>query len=46
MATESCSKCKYSGALGVCPEDCFYEGERMLVIHPDECIDCGVCRYQ
>jgi NAD-dependent dihydropyrimidine dehydrogenase PreA subunit len=22
---------------------CFYEGENMLVIHPDECIDCGVC---
>jgi ferredoxin len=25
------------------PRDCFYEGENMLVIHPDECIDCGVC---
>ena len=23
--------------------DCFYEGENMLVIDPDECIDCGVC---
>lgn len=23
--------------------DCFYEGENMLVISPDECIDCGVC---
>jgi ferredoxin len=27
----------------VCPVDCFYECENMLVIHPDECIDCGVC---
>ena len=27
----------------VCPVNCFYEGENMLVIHPDECIDCGVC---
>jgi Fe-S-cluster-containing hydrogenase component 2 len=27
----------------VCPVDCFYEGENMLVIHPEECIDCGVC---
>jgi ferredoxin len=27
----------------VCPVDCFYEGENMLVINPDECIDCGVC---
>ena len=23
--------------------DCFYEGDNMLVINPDECIDCGVC---
>jgi ferredoxin len=27
----------------VCPVDCFYEGENMLVINPDECIDCSVC---
>lgn len=27
----------------VSPVDCFYAGENMLVIHPDECIDCGVC---
>ena len=27
----------------VCPVDCFYEGENMLVINPDQCIDCGVC---
>ena len=27
----------------VCPVDCFYEGKNMLVIKPDECIDCGVC---
>lgn len=27
----------------VCPVDCFYEGENMLVIHPDECTDCGAC---
>jgi ferredoxin len=27
----------------VCPVDCFYEGPNFLVIHPDECIDCGLC---
>jgi ferredoxin len=27
----------------VCPVDCFYIGENTIVIHPDECIDCGVC---
>jgi NAD-dependent dihydropyrimidine dehydrogenase PreA subunit len=26
-----------------CPIDCIYEGERMLYIQPDVCIDCGAC---
>ncbi len=39
----SCIKCKLMDCVEVCPVDCFYEGENMLVIHPDECIDCGVC---
>jgi ferredoxin len=43
VVTESCIKCKYMDCVEVCPVDCFYEGENMLVIHPDECIDCGVC---
>ncbi len=43
VVTESCIKCKYTDCVEVCPVDCFYEGENMLVINPDECIDCGVC---
>src|SRR6266511_2838200 len=43
VVNESCIKCKYMDCVEVCPVDCFYEGENMLVIHPDECIDCGVC---
>ena len=43
VVVESCIKCKYMDCVEVCPVDCFYEGENMLVIHPDECIDCGVC---
>jgi len=43
IVTESCVKCKYTDCVEVCPVDCFYEGENMLVINPDECIDCGVC---
>jgi NAD-dependent dihydropyrimidine dehydrogenase PreA subunit len=43
IVTENCIKCKYTDCVEVCPVDCFYEGENMLVIHPDECIDCGVC---
>src|SRR5215468_8128605 len=43
VVNESCIKCKLMDCVEVCPVDCFYEGENMLVIHPDECIDCGVC---
>ena len=43
VVTEDCIKCKYMDCVEVCPVDCFYEGENMLVINPDECIDCGVC---
>jgi ferredoxin len=43
VVNESCIKCKLMDCIEVCPVDCFYEGENMLVIHPDECIDCGVC---
>ena len=40
---DPCVKCKYTDCVAVCPVDCFYEGENTLVIHPDECIDCGAC---
>lgn len=43
VVTEKCIRCKYQDCVEVCPVDCFYEGDNMLVIHPDECIDCGVC---
>jgi ferredoxin len=43
VVTDSCIRCKFMDCVSVCPVDCFYEGEHMLVIHPDECIDCGVC---
>ena len=43
IVNDLCIKCKYTDCVEVCPVDCFYEGENMLVIHPDECIDCGVC---
>ncbi|NOR63822.1 MAG: ferredoxin, partial [Rhodobacteraceae bacterium] len=43
IVNDACIACKYTDCVEVCPVDCFYEGENMLVIHPDECIDCGVC---
>ncbi len=43
LVTEKCIRCKYTDCVEVCPVDCFYEGPNMLVIDPDECIDCGLC---
>jgi ferredoxin len=43
VVTETCIKCKYTDCVDVCPVDCFREGPNMLVIDPDECIDCAVC---
>ncbi|HBP0979081.1 ferredoxin family protein [Comamonas sp. Y6] len=43
VVTENCIRCKYMDCVEVCPVDCFYEGENMLAIDPDECIDCAVC---
>ena len=43
IVNDKCIKCKFTDCVDVCPVDCFYEGENMLVINPDECIDCGVC---
>jgi len=43
VVTEPCIKCKYTDCVDVCPVDCFREGPNMLVIDPDECIDCTLC---
>ena len=43
IVIDECIKCKLTDCVEVCPVDCFYEGENMLVIIPDECIDCGEC---
>lgn len=43
VVTNNCIKCKYTDCVEVCPVDCFHEGPNMLVIDPDECIDCTLC---
>jgi len=43
IVNENCIKCKYTDCVEVCPVDCFHEGPNMLVIDPDECIDCTLC---
>lgn len=43
VVTEPCIKCKYTECVRNCPVICFHEGANMLVIDPDDCIDCGAC---
>ena len=40
---ENCIKCKLTDCVEVCPVDCFHVGPNMLVIDPEECIDCTLC---
>jgi len=43
VVTEPCIGVKDHACVDVCPVDCFYEGEDHILIHPEECIDCGAC---
>ena len=43
VVAEPCFACKYTDCVVVCPVECFYEGDKMVYIHPDECIDCEAC---
>jgi ferredoxin len=43
VVTQPCFGCKYTDCVVVCPTECFHEGDKMLYIDPEECIDCGVC---
>lgn len=43
VISAGCVDIKDKTCLTQCPVDCIYEGERMLYIQPDECIDCGAC---
>jgi ferredoxin len=43
VVLDNCIKCKYTDCVDSCPVEAFHEGPNMLVINPDECIDCGVC---
>ena len=43
IITEPCIDLKDKSCIDVCPFDCIHETDRMLVIDPEECIDCGAC---
>ena len=46
VVSESCIKCKLTDCVEVCPVEAFHEGETMLYINPETCIDCDVCVAQ
>lgn len=43
IIAQPCVDVKDRACVDECPVDCIYEGNRMLYIHPDECVDCGAC---
>jgi NAD-dependent dihydropyrimidine dehydrogenase PreA subunit len=43
VIAEPCVDLLDKACIEECPVDCIYEGDRMLYIHPDECVDCGAC---
>ncbi len=43
VVTKACENCKYTDCVSVCPVEAFREGETMVYIDPDECIDCEAC---
>jgi ferredoxin len=46
VVTKPCFGCKYTDCVVVCPADCFHEGEQMLYIDPEECLDCDACVHE
>jgi ferredoxin len=44
VVTQPCDGCKFTDCVVVCPTECFHEGETMLYIDPDSCIDCAACQ--
>jgi ferredoxin len=43
VIAEPCIDEKDRSCVDVCPVDCIHEVDRMLVINPEECIDCSAC---
>lgn len=43
VVTQHCVDCKYTDCVAVCPVDAFHEGDRMVYINPDTCVNCDAC---
>lgn len=46
VVTEPCFNCKHTECVEVCPCESFHEGETMVFINPESCIDCGACQVE
>ena len=46
VVTEPCFNCKHTDCVVVCPCESFHEGETMLFINPENCIDCDACAQE
>lgn len=44
VISSACVDVMHKLCVQECPADCIYEGDRVLYINPDECVDCGACR--
>ncbi|WP_033289039.1 ferredoxin [Amycolatopsis jejuensis] len=43
VVTDACVDILDQSCVEECPVDCIYQGDRMMYINPDECVDCGKC---
>jgi ferredoxin len=46
VIAEPCIGQKERSCVDVCPVDCIHVATDMLVIDPEECIDCGACEAE
>ena len=44
VVTGACAGCKCGQCAEMCPVNAFREGEIMLLVDPNVCVDCGACR--
>lgn len=43
VVTAACFGCKHTECVAVCPCESFHEGESMVYINPDSCVECDAC---
>lgn len=44
VITQACVDITDRACMTQCPVDCIIQGDRMMYIDPEGCVDCGACR--